>query len=81
MKRDGVSHDVSMCPCTNPLILIMGISLLPVARSLLPFNSLYWFNLHKIVAKSSHFLIFGIAAVYCFVTSDRTLELLAYLVN
>ncbi|MEH2033095.1 MAG: hypothetical protein V7K67_26285 [Nostoc sp.] len=38
MKRDGVSHDVSMCPCTNPLILIMGISLLPVARSLFPFN-------------------------------------------
>ncbi|MEH2032265.1 MAG: hypothetical protein V7K67_21885 [Nostoc sp.] len=38
MKRDGVSHDVSMCPCTNPLILIMGISLLPVARSLLPFK-------------------------------------------
>ncbi|MEH1781395.1 MAG: Rid family detoxifying hydrolase, partial [Nostoc sp.] len=32
-------HDVSMCPCTNPLILIMGISLLPVARSLFPFNS------------------------------------------
>jgi hypothetical protein len=25
-------------PCTNPLILIMGISLLPVARSLFPFN-------------------------------------------
>ncbi|MEH1778793.1 MAG: hypothetical protein V7K67_08050 [Nostoc sp.] len=40
MKRDGVSHDVSMCPCTNPLILIMGISLLPVARSLFPFNAL-----------------------------------------
>ncbi|MEH2032326.1 MAG: hypothetical protein V7K67_22210 [Nostoc sp.] len=39
MKRDGVSHDVSMCPCTNPLILIMGISLLPVARSLFPFKS------------------------------------------
>ncbi|MEH2032007.1 MAG: hypothetical protein V7K67_20555 [Nostoc sp.] len=38
MKRDGVSHDVSMCPCTNPLILIMGISLLPVARSLFPFK-------------------------------------------
>ncbi|MEH2030128.1 MAG: hypothetical protein V7K67_10705 [Nostoc sp.] len=38
MKRDGVSYDVSMCPCTNPLILIMGISLLPVARSLFPFN-------------------------------------------
>ncbi|MEH2029744.1 MAG: hypothetical protein V7K67_08730 [Nostoc sp.] len=43
MKRDGVSHDVSMCPCTNPLILIMGISLLPVARSLFPFNwSITW---------------------------------------
>jgi hypothetical protein len=25
-------------PCTNPLILIMGISLLPVARSLFPFK-------------------------------------------
>lgn len=26
-------------PCANPLILIMGISLLRVARSLFPFNS------------------------------------------
>ncbi|MEH2031764.1 MAG: hypothetical protein V7K67_19260 [Nostoc sp.] len=44
MKRDGVSHDVSMCPCTNPLILIMGISLLPVARSLFPFNH---YSIHR----------------------------------
>jgi predicted transposase YdaD len=41
LKRDGISHDVSMRPCTNPLILIMGISLLPVARSLFPFKG-FW---------------------------------------
>ncbi|MEH2028329.1 MAG: hypothetical protein V7K67_01375 [Nostoc sp.] len=53
MKRDGVSHDVSMCPCTNPLILIMGISLLPVARSLFPFKSdrIFWVKLECLLPK------------------------------
>jgi hypothetical protein len=47
LKPDGASLEVSMAPDTNPRILMMGLSVLPIALSLFPFKEKFITHLSR----------------------------------